>query len=62
MVLEVDDGVFVETEDISIVRRNPFGDIFGVAGGTEFRISKMSFETAISWMQNRGRMKSAAGY
>lgn len=62
MVLEVDDGVYIETDEISLLRRNAFGEVYGVVGGTEFRITKLPFETALNWMQNKGRMRVALGY
>ena len=53
MVIEIDQGVWIESDDLSSVSLQPTGGVVVVAGAVAYNVTRFSFEQMLQMLRDR---------
>ena len=62
MVIEIDSGTWVETQDMTSVQLSQDGDTFAVIGGMTYRATRFGFEELLRMLQQREAQTTDVAY
>ena len=62
MVLEIDVGVHVETDEMSAVWQTPEGLVMTVVGGVQYAVTRFSFEQMLEMLRQREEQTTDLAY
>lgn len=62
MVVEIDQGTWVNTDDMSAVQLSPTGQTFVIVDSMPYEATRFSFEMLLSMMRQRGAYETDQAY
>ena len=62
MVIEIDAGIWIESNDLSSVALRPSGEVIIIAGGVAFNVSRFSFEQMLQMLRDRDYADNQPAY